>query len=138
MVPAKIPTASVSREKYVYYWRNAQECFRGMQEAALAERWHLTALDGIHCVIAAADALLVFTVGLRSRSRDHRDVFALLTQHISDPRRDQMIKHGLNVLRQKTEVEYGAKQVSRQQAYGLMKQVERFYYWVQDKIGRSL
>jgi len=136
MAPREIPTAAVSRVRYTNYWRNATECFEGMKDAALAQRWHLTALNGVHCVIAAADALLVYRVGLRSTSKNHLDVFALLARHVEDPERDKMLHHGVAVLRQKTDVEYGAKPISESEAYQLMRQVERFYEWVRAKIGQ--
>lgn len=97
MVPTKIPTAPISEAKYIHYWRNAKECFAGMHDAALHQRWHLTALSGIHCVIAAADALVIHTAGLRCRSKDHLDVFILLSQHAGDPDAGKMLKHGVNV-----------------------------------------
>ncbi len=134
MTPPDIPTARVSREKYIYYWRNATECYQGMQDAAILGRWHLTALNGIHCVIAAADALLVYTAQVRSKSKNHLDVFTLLNQHISDPERAKALQHGLQVLRQKTEVEYGAKRLNPADVQRLIKHVERFYVWVQDKL----
>lgn len=133
-MPAKIPTATVAREQYIHYWNNARECFVGMQEAAAAERWHLTALNGVHCVIAAADALLVYSAGLRSRSKNHNDVFTLLTQHIADPDRRRALRHGLSVLNLKSEIEYGARQLTPVQARNLVTHVERFYDWVRTKI----
>jgi len=136
MAPREIPTSAISRARYVTYWANATECFEGMKDAALAQRWHLTALNGVHCVIAAADALLVYRAGLRSTSKNHLDVFALLAHHVEDPERDKMLQHGFAVLRQKTDVEYGAKPISESDAYQVVKQVERFYQWVRAKIGQ--
>ncbi len=136
MAPREVQTAAVSRNRYIYYWRNATECFAGMKEAALAQRWHLTALNGVHCVIAAADALLIYSAGVRSTSKNHLDVFTLLARHVEDPERDRMLRHGLGVLRQKTDIAYGAKSISENEAYQLMKQVERFYEWVRTKIGQ--
>jgi len=107
-----------------------------MKDAALAGRWHLAALDGIHCIIAAADALLIYTAGIRSRSRNHNDVFTLLSQHVADPDQSQMLRHGLYVLQQKSEIEYGARQIGPAEAHQLMKRVERFFLWVRDKIGQ--
>lgn len=136
MAPPKIPTASISREKYIHYWHNALECFEGMKDAAIAGRWHLAALNGIHCVIAAADALLIYTAGIRSRSRNHTDVFTLLSQHVDDPELSQMLRHGLYVLQQKSEIEYGAKRIGPTEGHQFMKRVERFFLWVRDKIGQ--
>lgn len=107
-----------------------------MKDAAAAERRHLTALNGIHCVIAAADALLVYTAGIRSRSRNHNDVFTLLSQHVDDPKRSQMLKHGLYVLQRKSEIEYSARRISPPEGHRLVKRVERFSHWVRDKIGQ--
>ena len=137
MTPREMPTAAVSRSRYVHYWRNATECFEGMREAALAQRWHLTALNGTHCVIAAADALLVFSAGVRSVSKNHLDVFSLLAAHVEDPERDRALRHGLNVLRMKSDIEYGAKVISERDAYQLMNRVERFYEWVRARIGEG-
>jgi hypothetical protein len=136
MAPPKIPIAPISREKYIHYWHNALECFEGMEDAAVAERWHLTALNGIHCVIAAADALLVYTAGIRSKSRNHNDVFTLLTQHVDDPQKSQMLGHGLYVLQRKSEIEYSAKRIGPTEGHQLVKRVERFSRWVRDKIGQ--
>jgi len=105
-----------------------------MKDAALSERWHLTVLSGIHCVIAAADALLIHTAGLRCKSKDHLDVFTLLAQHADDPDSNKMLKHAISVVRQKTDIEYRAKRVSEANAHQLMRQVERFYEWVRTKI----
>lgn len=134
MAPTKIPTATISRARYIHYWRNAKECFEGMKDAALAERWHLTALNGVHCVIAAADALLIHTAGLRCKSKDHLDVFTLLDQYVDDPDASKMLKHGISVVRRKSDIEYRAKRVSETDAHQLIKQVERFYEWVRAKI----
>ncbi len=133
MAPTKIPAATISRAKYVHYWHNAEECFEGMKDAALSERWHLTTLNGIHCVIAAADALLIHTAGQRCKSRNHLDVFTLLAQHADDPDSNKMLKHGISVVRRKTDIEYRAKRISEADAHQLIKQVERFYEWVRKR-----
>jgi HEPN domain-containing protein len=134
MAPAKIPTVTISQVKHIHYWRNAEECFEGMKDAARARRWHLTSLNGVHCVIAAADALLVHTAGLRCKGKNHLDVFVLLKQHVGDPDVNQMLKHGISVVRRKTDIEYRAKRISEAEAHQLIKQVERFYEWVRSKI----
>ncbi len=107
-----------------------------MKEAAQASRWHLTALNGTHCVIAAADALLVYTAGLRSTSRNHLDVFSLLALHVDDPDRDRALRHGMSVLRLKSDIEYGARAIGESDAHQLMAHVERFYQWVRARIGQ--
>jgi len=105
-----------------------------MKDAALSERWHLTSLNGIHCVIAAADALLVHTAGLRCKGKNHLDVFTLIKQQVDDPDINQMLKHSISVVRRKTDIEYRAKRISEAEAHQLIKQVERFYEWVRAKI----
>ena len=105
-----------------------------MKDAALSERWHLTSLNGIHCVIAAADALLIYTTGSRCKSKNHLDVFTLLRQYVNDPDVNKMLKYGIGVVRRKTDIEYRARRISQAEAHQLIKQVERFYEWVRTKI----
>ncbi len=136
MAPSKIPTATISQTKYIHYWHNAVECFEGMKDAAVAERWHLTALNGIHCVIAAADALLVHLAGLRCVSKEHLDMFTLLGRYIADPDSERMLKHGISVVKLKTDVEYRAEPIGEKNARQLITQVERFYEWVRTTIGQ--
>jgi len=105
-----------------------------MKDAALSERWYLTSLNGIHCVIAAADALLVHMTGSRCKSKNHLDAFTLLRQYVNDPDINKMLKHGISVVRRKMDIVYRAKRISKAQAHQLMQQVERFYEWVRTKI----
>lgn len=45
-----------------------------MHEAFEKQNWNAVGLTAIHCMISATDAVLAYTAGIRSISRDHREM----------------------------------------------------------------
>ncbi|MEW6296054.1 MAG: HEPN domain-containing protein [Candidatus Diapherotrites archaeon] len=134
MAAAKIQTRKVDKEKYTNYLKKAQDFFTTMQSAYKAGNWNSTGLEGVHCVISANDALLVFFGGSRSISQDHKDVARLLTTVINTPDAKESSQHLRKVIALKNIIEYEERLFTQKEAVEVMKHAERFFAWVKSML----
>jgi len=58
--------------------KKASEFYQSMTRAEESQNWNAVGLNSVHCAISACDAVVVFHLGLRSVSAQHRDAIELL------------------------------------------------------------
>lgn len=125
----KIPTQSIHKQEYAAYWKKAQDFLLGMKRLYLEKNWNSTALEGIHAVISASDAILIFLQSRKSSSQRHQDLATLISNLPVEGA--QEAAHQLSkILDVKSLVEYSGDSYLSEEAEGISKRVERFFSWV--------
>ena len=124
----KVKTKPVEKNEYSNYWKKAQRFFRGMSQAYTDRNWDSTALEGVHCAISVADALLVYSRGFKSTSERHSDVTTLIS-NLPVEGSQQASYHLAKLLSIKSVVEYTGESYTEKDATQVLNQVERFMNW---------
>jgi len=129
-------TKLVEKTDFVTYFNKAKEFYRTMYQAEKSENWNAVGLNGVHCVISLIDALLVKHSGIRSSDEDHKKAVDLLTLSISNQVKDikQKAQVAKRVIAKKNLIEYENREFIKNEALEMIKQVERFYHWVQEYV----
>lgn len=125
-----IKTVPVHRSDYVNHLKKAAEFHEVMLEGLSKGKWNAVGLNAIHAGISAADALLVFSHGIRSASPKHDDVIKLLTSLISHKEIKEKSSHLRNLIYMKNIVEYEVRLIDKGEALSLSKHASRFLEWV--------
>ncbi|MBA3065824.1 HEPN domain-containing protein [bacterium] len=130
---AKIKHTGVDRNRYKIYLKKALEFYQSMIQAEDSKNWNAVGLNSVHCAISACDAVVVFHLGMRSVSSQHRDAVELLDS-ILIKGADQ--KSGLlnRILAKKNIVEYEDRDFLEKEAKELIKLTTRFFEWVKEII----
>ena len=101
-------------------------------EAAAAEigagRWNAAGLQAIHSGIAAGDAALIASAGLRSVSQDHGRVVAMLDEQVPEFRAAQG-RHLTGLLKMKNTVEYEQRLLTETEARQLVDHARKLLTW---------
>ena len=61
----RFKTRDVSKSFYTNYLKRAEECFHAAQHSLQEQEWNASAINAIHCCIAACDAMCVYFLGKR-------------------------------------------------------------------------
>lgn len=69
----KFKTKDVSKSVYVNYLKRAKECFHASENSLKSQEWNASAINSIHCSIAACDAMCVYFLGKRHSGESHND-----------------------------------------------------------------
>lgn len=133
MAAAKsIKTRKHLRGEAVHFMRKAHDFHQSMQWSAELEAWNAVGLAAVHCVISAADAVLVKLAGLRSTSENHSDTADLLAAHVKREGVSAAVRHFEAVLAAKSDVEYSERELLEGRALDIARHAERFFAWADD------
>ena len=105
MAAKRIKTAHVEKVSAGLFFQKATEFFKAMVSAQQAGLSNAAVLNAVHCVISAADAVLVHKGEVRSLSRAHGDAMELLSQYLGKEKSDEAVRHFRAVLQKKNLVE---------------------------------
>lgn len=97
------------------------------------QRWNSAGLSAIHAGIAAADAALIASAGLRSSSQDHCSVVNLLEHQVPEFTATQRRQLG-GLLKMKNQVAYEQRLLNETEARQLVDQARRFARWAADTV----
>lgn len=125
-----IKTTSVRKSDFTSYLKKAEEFHEAMLGSLSKGKWNAVGLNAIHAGISAADALLVFSHGLRSTSSKHDDVIKLMTSLITHKDSQDKNSHLRNLIYMKNIVEYEIRLIDQNEALALSKHASRFLEWV--------
>lgn len=126
-------TVKVERSAYRSHLQKAEEC-AGMMEVALGqERYNAAVILAVHCGISAADALTLFSFGLRHSGESHREVLDVLRRVEHPDIRRRMEQLGA-LLSLKSDAEYREVLMSASSAATAVKQAGRFLEWVRSVV----
>jgi hypothetical protein len=126
-----------SKTRSAAYLRMAGEFSRGVATERADGNLRLAGVAAVHCLISAADAVLVFHLGLRSKGQDHREAQRLLSG-LDLPGRREAMEQFADVLRLKSDLEYNPEGVREEDVDRLEKQARRFLDWAARSIGTPL
>lgn len=125
-----IKTATVPRSNHINYLKKAAEFHDAMLDSLSKGKWNAVGLNAIHAGISAADALLVFSKGVRSTSPKHDDVIKLISSSITHRNSAPNIVHLRGLVYMKNIVEYEVRLIDKNEAILLSKHASRFLEWV--------
>ncbi len=130
-----IKAKSVPKELYRNYFIKAEEYYQSMNDEFTKKHFNSCILCAIHCGISSADALTVFLKAVRHTGDRHEDVVQLIETLELDR---ETIKHKsrqlLSLLQEKNRAEYEERLTTEQGALTAMKNAERFFSWVKEKL----
>lgn len=106
----------------------AVEFIEAAQADTQAQRWNAAGLEAIHSGIAAADAALIASAGLRSTSQDHGAVVPLLEAQIPEFKAEQRRQLG-GLLKKKNQVANEQRPLSEVEARTLVDHAARLARW---------
>ena len=126
---------NVDRWRSAEYLKRAEECLVSMQRDFGEGRWGSCVILAIHAAISAADALCVHELGKRSTSESHRDAITLFQ---SIDANDEEIRKAVirlaELLKIKTDAEYGERPQSRSDAERAKLNAERLVSFVKKRL----
>ena len=89
----------------------------------------------VHCAIAAADALCVFSLGLRHNGEDHRGAVSLFRSIIAaDERFHKNAQRLAEILSLKNDAEYSERLPKEREAELAVQQAERLLGFVKERL----
>jgi len=131
-------TEKLDKSRYIHFLGRADRFLKAAENAYASGFWDVCISNSIHAAIAAADAVNVKTLGLRSTSPRHEDALALLTKtYQNDSALQQNVKRLEHILSGKSEAEYGSRALDEDDATATLKDVNRFIDFVKDRVGRQ-
>jgi hypothetical protein len=107
------------------------------QDALGSGRWTSAGLNAIHAGIAAADAALVASAGLRSSSQDHGAAIAVLEQQVPEFAATQRRQLG-GLLKMKNQVAYEQRLLTDVEARQLVDHAARLTRWSERVVAEHL
>jgi HEPN domain-containing protein len=126
-------TTDVPRPRSKVYLRRAEELLRAVEWGLDAEKANVAAINAVQSGISAADAYVVFHLGIRSVAADHHEVVGLVARCPSVTK----VQVGQNLQRlldKKNEVEYLDREVTLADAKELSRYAHRLYEAVRAEV----
>lgn len=136
MIP-KFKTRDVGKVHYVTFVKRAEECFHAAQNSFASQEWNASAINAIHCAIAACDAMCVYFLGKRHCGESHNDAAALLKTIRYDEEISTNANRILRILRMKNMAEYEERLVRKSEVEKILKDCERFWEFAQDQLPKG-
>lgn len=131
----KVRNREVDRSEYRAYLKVAQEYLASAQDNLTKNRFIPACGNAVHAVIAAADALTVFSLGRRSTGQSHMDAIHLLKQVAPDEEDlRQQITRFQRILGLKDAAEYLGGDVDQDDARSAIRDTERFLSFVRNHV----
>lgn len=128
-------TVNVSKNLYGNYMRKAQECLDAARDASAKQNNNAAVINAIHCGISASDALLVFFKGIRSSGQNHNETISLLrTLDFNKEEMNNKTRQLQHLLQIKNAAEYEERLMTSGDSENAVRDSERFYSWVKEKL----
>lgn len=124
------------KSRHAVYLERSKEYAAQMERAASAAAWNTVGLLGVHCVIAAGDALTVGLSGRRWSGQNHDGVLGIVRE-LGLANAGPPLKQMAAVLELKNQVEYESRPFSEKEALNLMRAAQRVLVWVSNQLGSS-
>ncbi|MFA5845149.1 MAG: hypothetical protein WC971_10020 [Coriobacteriia bacterium] len=121
-------TREVRRSHAAQSLTKGVEFSESAQTALGDHRWNAAGLEAIHAGIAAADAALIATAGLRSVSQDHGVAISLLESRVPEFTAIQQ-RQLAGLLKMKNQVAYDERLLTEVEARQLVEHATRLVKW---------
>ena len=126
-----IKTRQISKHFYKNYLERAEDCYETMNERYSKGKHISAVINAIHCCISAADALTIFFKEKRHSGENHLETINLLkTLNIQDF--GNKINFFSQVIKLKSNAEYGERNLSKGEADIAVKNTEKFFKFVKN------
>jgi len=119
-------TRSVDRSKYRNYLLKSEEFLVTAKEALERGRYNTCALNAVHAIISAADALLVFVKGFRYAGTRHEEAV--------EPEHEKNVTRFGTILSIKNKAEYMEVLLVSKDAADALRDATRFLDYVKSKL----
>ena len=126
----------MNKSFYVNYLKRAEECFHAAQHSLRSEEWNASAINAIHCGIAACDAMCVYFLGKRHAGDNHNDAATLLKSIKNTDEFSTNANRILRILRMKNMAEYEERLVYKSEAEKIFNDCERLLMFVKESLPR--
>ena len=128
-------TVVVDRIFSANHLQKAEEFARSMKGAQEQRDWDATVTAAVHCAISAADALCVFSLGLRHKGEDHRGAVSLFRSiSAADERFHKNAQRLAEILSLKSDAEYSERLLKEREAELAVQQAERLLGFVKERL----
>ena len=132
---SKPTTRDVQKSLYVNFLKRSEECVHAAQTSFSNQEWNASAINAIHCCIAACDAMCVYFLGKRHAGEDHEEVVNLfMTVEGSSEEIKTNANRILRILRIKNMAEYEERLIYRPEAERVLKDCERLLEFVKKEL----
>lgn len=115
----------------------AEEFLTEAETAASRARWNAAGLSAVHSGIAAADAALIASAGVRSTGQDHGAVIALLEDQVPEFSAAQRRQLG-GLLKMKNTVAYEQRLLTETECRQLLEHAARLARWARETVSAHL
>lgn len=115
----------------------SQEFMTTSRDALASGKYDSAGLNAIHSGIAAADAALIASAGIRSASQDHGAVIVLLERHVPEFSASQRRQLG-GLLKMKNQVAYEQRLLTPIEARQLVDHAARLCRWAEHVVTSHL
>lgn len=132
----KIKVSKVERSLYTNYLVRAEECLSAAKNSLNLNQWNSSAISAIHSGIASLDALCVYYLGQRHAGQNHEDAIALFRsiKQLKREDADAIANRVIKILKMKNMAEYEERLVHRTEAQNILKDAERLFEAVKNKL----
>ena len=130
----KHKTRDVPKSAYSNFLQKAEECFHAAQDSFEKEEWNASAINAIHCCIAASDAMCVYFLGKRHSGADHGDAAVLFKSIKNSEDINANVNRIIRILRMKNMVEYEERLVYKAEAEKILRDSERLLEFVKKQL----
>jgi HEPN domain-containing protein len=120
LTKAALRVTALSKQKAAVYLRRARNLLAAATLAEDRKNWDGVAVASVQATISFADAFTVRTLGLRSHGQDHGEVVPLISR-VSTEAASELARCVQTVLNRKNDVEYGAREVSANDARQILR-----------------
>lgn len=132
-----VRTRSVERSRWHVYWKRATELRDAMHISKDRALWNAVALLSVHCLISAADSVLVYRQKIRSAGEQHQEVAELLGRDRELPDLNRALNHLRKGLAKKNLAAYEDRDLSTTEVGELADHADRFYDWASGLLPQS-
>jgi len=127
----------LDKSRYKHFLDRAERFLKSAENAYESRFWDVCVSMSIHAAIAAADALNVKVLGVRSTSPRHEDTLALFIKtYPNDVSLHQNAKRLENILSGKSAAEYGSRTLDEDDAESTLRDAHRFVGFVGERLAK--
>jgi uncharacterized protein (UPF0332 family) len=132
----KVKISKVERRLYTNYLVRAEECLNAAKQSSAQELWNASAISAIHSGIASLDALCVYYLGQRHAGQNHEDAITLFRgiKQLNREDIDSIANRVIKILKMKNMAEYEERLVHQTEAQSILKDAERLFEAVKNKL----
>ncbi len=112
------------------YLARAEQYLRAMEACFNGRDWDACVGNAVHCIIAAQDAFCIHTRAQRYKGTEHREAAEFFRNIMQSGEHKKASQRLAELIRIKTDAEYGDRSLTEKDAQQAKKNAERFLAYV--------